>query len=144
VIGDRKYKEQEIYVAAVFLDAEKVFDRTRYAGLVYKLLNLNFPGLVVKLIHSQLQSRTFRISVEGGVSTSRSVEAGVAQGSIPAPILYSMYLYYVSAKEVGVDFALYGDDTALFTSDINTSRAMLKSRRTVTKIEGWCSNGISR
>jgi hypothetical protein len=62
------------------------------------------------------------------VSTSRSVQAGVAQGSIPGQILYSMYLYYVSANEVGVNFALYTDDTALFNSDINASRAMLYRR----------------
>jgi hypothetical protein len=49
-----------------------------------------------------------------------------------------MYLYYVQAKEVRVDVALFADEAALFTSDINASRTMLKLRRIETEIEGWC------
>jgi hypothetical protein len=48
-----------------------------------------------------------------------------------------MYLYYVPAKKVKVE-------VALFNSDINASRTMLKLWRTVTEIVGWCSNGTSR
>jgi hypothetical protein len=39
---------------AIFLGCEKSSDKTWPAGLVCKLLNLHFPGYVVRLIHSYL------------------------------------------------------------------------------------------
>jgi hypothetical protein len=46
----------------------------------------------IKLIGSFLSQRKFRVSVEGEMSTTRDIQAGVPQGSILAPTLYSLYI----------------------------------------------------
>jgi retron-type reverse transcriptase len=79
-------------MAAVFLDIEKVFDTTRHFGLLYKLSALQFSVSLMKLIGSLLSQRKFRVSVEGEISTPRDIQAGVPQGSLLSPTLYSLHI----------------------------------------------------
>lgn len=100
-------------IAAAFLDTETAFGQNSVRRPSIQIFKSKLSRTC-----SYLQSRSFRKSVERDVSASRSVQAGGAQGSIPGPILYFMYLYYAPAKEVGVDVALFADDAALSTSNI--------------------------
>ncbi|PNF26942.1 hypothetical protein B7P43_G14042 [Cryptotermes secundus] len=77
--------------AAVFLDIEKAFDTTWHSELLFKLSKLEFTNSLTKLIASFLSKRTFRVSVEGEMSTPREMQAGVPQGSLVSPTLFNMY-----------------------------------------------------
>jgi hypothetical protein len=83
--------------AAVFLNIEKVFDTTWHPVLLYKLSNLTFSISLIKLISSFLSQRKFRVSVEGEMSMSRNIQAGVPQGCVLSPTLYSIYIYISDA-----------------------------------------------
>jgi hypothetical protein len=76
--------------AAVFLGTEKAFDATWHLSLLYKLLK--FPISVIELTKSFLSHRKFRLLVEGEISMPRDIQAGVPQGSILSPTLYSIYI----------------------------------------------------
>jgi hypothetical protein len=80
--------------AAVFLDIEKAFDTTWHPGLIYKLSKLEFSTSLINLISSFLSQRKFRVSVEGEMATPRQMKAGVSQGSVLSPTLYSLQLVY--------------------------------------------------
>jgi hypothetical protein len=71
--------------AAVFLDIEKEFNKTRHLGLLYKLSELKFSTRLIKLILSFLSQRKFRVSVEDELSTPREIKAGVPEGSVISP-----------------------------------------------------------
>jgi hypothetical protein len=77
--------------AAVFLDIEKAFDTTWQPGFLYKLTKLQFSTSFIKLIGSFLSQKKFRVSVEGEMSTPRSMQAGVPQGYVLSPTLYNFY-----------------------------------------------------
>jgi hypothetical protein len=81
-------------MAAVFLDNEEAFDITWHICLLYKLSKLKFSIGLVKLMSSFLSQRKFRVSVEGEMPTPRDIQAGVPQGSVLSPTLYSMYINY--------------------------------------------------
>jgi hypothetical protein len=74
--------------AAVFLNIEKAFDTTWHLGLLYKLSKLKISISLIKLIRSFLSQGKFRVSVEGEMSTTRDIQAGVPQGSILTPAAY--------------------------------------------------------
>jgi hypothetical protein len=72
----------DMSTAAVFLDIAKAFGTTGHLGL----------ASVIKLTGSFLSQRKFRFSVEDEMSTGYIIQAGVPQGSILSPTLYSIYI----------------------------------------------------
>jgi hypothetical protein len=78
--------------AAVFLDNEKAFDTTWHTGLLYKLSKFHFSSILIKFISSFLSNRTFIDMVDSEMSTPRNIQAGMPQGSVLSPTLYSLYI----------------------------------------------------
>jgi hypothetical protein len=63
---------------------------------------------LIKLIASFLTGRKFKILVEGEFSTLRKTAAGVPQGPVLAPILYSLHINYAPAAP-GTHLAVFAD-----------------------------------
>lgn len=117
VLRNRREKH---YTGAVFLDVAKAFDTVWIEGLIYKLIQLQFPSYLVKLITSYLTNRTFVAAFHSCNSSRRFMKAGVAQGGLISPILFSLYVNDMPTPPRHVELALYADDTAL----VATSRCV--------------------
>jgi hypothetical protein len=76
----------------VFLDVAKAFDTVWVDGLAYKIMALNFPSYLVKTIQSYLRSRAFEAPFQAATSSHRGMRAGVAQGGLISPVLFSLYV----------------------------------------------------
>jgi retron-type reverse transcriptase len=76
--------------SAIFLDIKKIFDKARQISLLYKLPELKLSISVIKHISSLIYQRKFRVSVDGEMSAARDIKAGVPQGSVLSPTLYSI------------------------------------------------------
>ena len=61
-------------------------------GLLYKLTILNFASYLVQTISSYLRGRTFESSFQTPKSSRRTIRAGVAQGGLISPVLFSLYV----------------------------------------------------
>jgi len=71
---------------------EKAFDSVWHAGLIYKLFAIfNLPLYIVSLIHSYIQNRTFQVRIEERYSLPKHLCAGVPQGTVLSPQLYTLY-----------------------------------------------------
>ena len=100
----RNFGEKRL-TGAVFLDVAKAFD-----GLLYKLMLLNFPSYIVHTISSYLKDRTFEAFFQTATSSRRGVRAGVAQGGMISPVLFSLYVNDMPPHSHHVELALYADD----------------------------------
>ena len=80
---------------AVFLDVSKAFDTECVDGLLYKPTTLNFPSYLVKDVSSYLMGRTIEASFQAATSNIRRMLAGVAQGVIISPVLFSLYVNFM-------------------------------------------------
>jgi hypothetical protein len=60
-------------MAAVFLDIEKAFDATWHLGLLYKLSELHISSSLINLISSFLSNRKFTVMVAGELSMPRDM-----------------------------------------------------------------------
>jgi hypothetical protein len=107
--------------AAVFSDIEKAFDTTWRSGLLCKLSESEFSTIHIKLIASFLTNRNFKVLVEGEFSTQREIAAGVPQGSVLAPVLYSLYINDAPAA-ARTQLALFADDTCIYETEKHERR----------------------
>ena len=111
----RKFGKRRI-TGAVFLDVTKAFDSLWVNGLLYKLANLSFPSYLVRTVSLYLKGQTFEASFKSGTSTTLRMLAGVAQGRIISPVLFSLYVNDIPSPSRHVGLALYADDTAVIAT----------------------------
>jgi hypothetical protein len=123
--------------AAVFLDIEKTFDTTWHSGWLYKLSKLEFSNSLIKLISSFLSERKFSASVEGEMSMTREMRAGVPHGSVLSPTLYDMYINDVPQIH-GIYLALFADNTCLYATDRKEVFVVRKLQHGLSSMETWC------
>lgn len=101
--------------ALVLLDIEKAFDSVWHSGLVFKLLSLQFPLHLVRMIKMFLSDRFFCVNVGNSVSDLKLIPAGVPQGSVLGPILYNIFCADIPILNP-CRFAAYADDLAIYYS----------------------------
>jgi hypothetical protein len=99
----------------VMLDVEKAFDRVWHDGLVYKMIELQFPSYIIRLVNSFLRERSFFVEIAGNQSKINAIPFGVPQGAVLSPTLYNIFTYDIPKCE-NTSLALFADDTAFFTS----------------------------
>jgi hypothetical protein len=103
---------------AVFLDVDKAFDTIWIDTLPYKLTLINIPSYIVHTILYYLRGRTFEATFQTAKSSRRGMRAGVAQGGMTSPVLFSLYVNDMPSPSQHVALALYAD----YTANIVTSR----------------------
>ena len=74
---------------AAFLDIEKAFDNVWHNGLRYKVFMLDLPTKMIRWLSDFLVCRVIQVNVNGLLSDKISPIAGVPQGSVLSPLLFS-------------------------------------------------------
>lgn len=96
----------------ILLDIEKAFDSVWHDGLIYKLNSYGIPKYLLKLIKSFVSDRKFLVSINESYSSLRNIPAGVPQGSVLSPLLYSLFISDFK-KPKNCEMAYYADDTGI-------------------------------
>jgi hypothetical protein len=134
----RNFDEKRL-TGAVFLDVAKAFDTVWVDGFLYKLTILTFPSYLVKPTSSYLNSRTFEASFKSATSTIRRMRAGVAQGGIVSPVLFSLYVNDMPSPSHHVELALYADDTAVIATSRQPALLVKYLETYLSYLERWLS-----
>lgn len=104
------------------LDIEKAFDTVWIDGIVYKLIDYKFPGYLIHLVNNYLRDRRFQVKISEAISDLRYSRAGVPQGSVLGPVLFSYFINDVP-KFPRTNLAIYADDTAVYAHSFNAQVA---------------------
>ena len=108
-------------VGAVFLDLRKAFDTVDHATLLRKMEKFNFSQSTNNWFTSFLKNRKQCVQINGHKSEQGSCLLGVPQGSILAPLLFSLYINDLPDICPNVSVQMYADDTVILTSAKNTN-----------------------
>lgn len=101
-------------IGVLALDIEKAFDSVWYDGLIFKLIQGNFPRYLIQITNSFLRNRDFKVKMGNSLSEPQLFQFGVPQGSVLSPLLYNIYTADVP-KCTKCELALFADDTAIYT-----------------------------
>ncbi|EFA12510.2 putative RNA-directed DNA polymerase from transposon X-element-like Protein [Tribolium castaneum] len=129
--------ERKQVTGAVFLDVAKAFDAVWHDRLIYKLHQTGIPLAMVQMIRSFLDGRRFQVRINNSVSDPQDLEAGVPQGSVLSPLLYSIFTHDIP-KTDRTTLAIYADDTAILTRSKQPYMATRYLQESVERIENWC------
>ncbi|GFX59792.1 RNA-directed DNA polymerase from mobile element jockey [Trichonephila clavipes] len=124
--------------AAVFLDIQKAFDRVWHSGLLFKLINYNIPTPLILLLNSYISNRSFTVKINRTYSQTRSISAGVAQGSILGPVLFNLYVNDI-LKSTNTMLCMYADDTAILSRHKNLNTLVENINEHLAHLEIWFS-----
>ena len=86
------YIDNGSQVFCSFLDASKAFDRLVHSGLFLKLLDRNVPKIFLDIIMSWHVGLMCRVRWDNVFSEWFHITAGVRQGGVLSPDLYSIYV----------------------------------------------------
>ena len=100
--------------SGVFVDISKAFEKVWHQGLHYKLRQNGISGELLNILTDFIDNRTGRVILNDQYSLRAKVEAGVSQGSILGPLLFLIYINYLS-DNLASNTQLFADDTSLFS-----------------------------
>jgi retron-type reverse transcriptase len=134
----RNFGEKRL-TGPVFLDVAKVFDALWIDGLLYTLTLLNVPSYIVHTISSYLRGRTFEASFQKATSSRRSMRAGVAEGGLISPVLFTLYVNDIPSPSHHVELALYADDTAIIATSRKPTLLVSYLESHLNDLQRWLS-----
>jgi len=103
-------------VCAIFFDIASAFDKVWHDGLIYKLHKIRCPVFIVKWIKDFLKDRSFRVQINESMSDFYDIKAGVPQGAVLSPLLFSIYINDLPSchSRHKSYYLLFADDLASF------------------------------
>ena len=126
------------FCAAVFIDITKAFDTIWHYGLLKKIQTLGIRGNLAKFIENFLKNRIIRVKVSSSISDGLPLHAGVPQGSVLSPTLFSVMINDLfSGLDPNVMHSLYADDGAAWVITPSLAEAVETMQHTISVIEEW-------
>ncbi|GFV39692.1 RNA-directed DNA polymerase from mobile element jockey [Trichonephila clavipes] len=119
-----------------FLYVEKAFDRVWQDGLIFKLIKLNFPPYIVKIVSSYLRDRSFQVRISVTLSRIGNIETGSPQGSILSRMFYSLFTYDFPTTPT-VDICLFTDDATIIAQANKLVTVKKNLQGYLHKLQGW-------
>ena len=127
--------ENKQFCTAAYIDITQAFDKVWHKGLLYKLkLMLPYPFYV--FLNSYLSERSFRINHNDETSQIIPINAGVPQGSVLGPVLYSLFTADLPISTTTTT-ATFADDTVIMSTHLNPVKASENLQTHISKIEAW-------
>ena len=111
-------------VQTLLIDFSKAFDLMRVDILTDKLLTMNVPESLIRLLISFLSDRKQRVRFQKCHSETLPTNLGVPQGTILGPSLWNVY---VSDLQPSNDVIKYADDTTLYMPATSESVSVINS-----------------
>ena len=97
----------------ILLDFSKALDCVPHQRLLHKLNNNGISGPTLYWINSFLSYRTQHVSIHESHSALANVTSGVPQGSVIGPVLFLLYINYIT-HQIKSNIIVFADDSIVY------------------------------
>ncbi len=130
-------------VILILLDLTSAFNTVDHKTILSRLeYFVGIQGTVLSWFKSYLTNRSFSVRLGNFSSLPAKLSCGVPQGSIIAPILFSLYLLPLGSifRKHGVSFHCYADDTQIYLPlKLNKHAALESLFACLDEVKTWFS-----
>ena len=125
-------------VGVVFFDFKKAFDKVSLPGLIHKLQASGLQGQSLAWCKCYLTGRYQRVRVGNALSSPEPLHAGVPQGAILSPLLFSLYVNDIvtSAGSDG-EVNLFADDTSIYITEKSYVNLQHRLQILLDRLSSW-------
>lgn len=127
--------ERKEFCTSAYLDITQAFDKVWHPGLLYKLKKL-LPHTYYELIKSYLEQRHFLVKFNEEQTPLYTIEAGVPQGSVLGPTLYTLFTADLPLSN-NTTTATFADDTVIMATNSDPKVASRYLQQHLDIIEKW-------
>jgi exonuclease III len=130
--------DKRLLTILTLLDFSNAFNSVDFEVLLSILSSLNISPAVVDWFQSYLLGRRQRICIEDSFSAWCSVDAGVPQGGVLSPLLFSIFINSIT-DNLSCSYHLYADDLQIYTQSLfhELSSAVSVTNDNLSRISSW-------
>ena len=115
----------------------KAFDTINHDLLIAKLEAYGFSNNALSFMLSYLKNRSQRVSIKSSFSNWEEIIAGVPQGSILGPLLFSIFLNDIFYFDNRSFLSNYADDNVLYAFGSNLDEVKQNLSQDFLKLSEW-------
>ena len=119
------------------IDLSKAFDTINIQILKRKLTKYGIRGIPNLWISNYLTNRIQRTNFKSQLSSPKTINIGVPQGSILGPILFLIYINDLPSIEKTMKTFMYADDSHLFFTGNSCETAINLAIDNMKKVAKW-------
>ena len=101
-------------IREIYLDISKVFEKLWHEGLIFQLKSYGLDSSLLKLMENHLIDRQQLVVLNGLISSSKKILAGVPQGSVLVPLLFKIYINDLPNRKESI-CKIFSDNKSLFS-----------------------------
>jgi exonuclease III len=120
-----------------FLDIRKCFDTIDHDILIYKLSKYGIHDTALSWFKSYLNDRSQIVTLNNKVSSPRSINIGVPQGTILGPILFLIFINDISSHTLNASINIYADDVVLYYNHTDITILQNNLQKSLDSIYMW-------
>lgn len=124
------------YTGLVALDGKQAFDKTWHTGILCKIGRIPELKKFLHILRTYLSNRQFFVANRHSKSSTRKIEASVAQGGLLSPMLFSLYMNDIPQTNQ-VKLAIYADDITFYTTDKNPVIVSSRLNEALEQLHSW-------
>ncbi len=125
------------YAVGVFLDLQKAFDVVSHDILLEKLSCLGIKNEILGWFKSYLSDRVQCVDINGNLSTNKTINISVMQGSVLGPLLFLCFINDIPNISEVLRLLLFADDTCALDSDPNLTTLINRMNIELQKLTDW-------
>ena len=112
--------------------------------MIFKCIKYQLPYYITRVLGDYLQERTFEVKIGNSLSNPRDIGAGVPQGGVDSPTLFSLFVNYLPVKTDpnSREFSfLFADDISYLipSKDISNEQKQIQKfiNELVKRMDDW-------